>query len=82
MTSTQEDQRRMRLREWREQVAFLTLKELALKLGTTESAVSLWERDLRRPRIPMQRKIAEALGIKPWQIIWPESAGKESAAAA
>lgn len=65
------DQRRMGLRAWRETVAFLTLKELAERIGTTESAVSLWERGLRKPRIPMQRKIAEALGVKPWQIEWP-----------
>lgn len=80
MSDLQEDQRRMTLREWRETVAFLTLKEFAARLHATESAVSLWERGLRKPRIPTQRKIAEALGIKPWQIIWTDAPGKPLAA--
>lgn len=49
--------------------AGLSQKELAKKLGyTTAQFVSNWERSISRPPIDSVPKLAELLGVQPWEI--------------
>ena len=38
--------------------------DLSVKLGVSQSAVAKWETEQTVPRLPMLKKIAEALGCK------------------
>ncbi len=73
-----------RLREWRERRA-LTQRELAAKAGMTVSTVNRIENGLQEARISSLRKLAEALGVEPDELLdWQASAeggepGKEAA---
>jgi transcriptional regulator with XRE-family HTH domain len=74
----------VRLRQVRERL-FVTQAELAARTGIAEATLSRIENGLQRPRISTVRKIAEALGVRPDELIdWeaePESgeAGKAAA---
>ncbi len=71
-----------RLREWRERRA-LTQRELAAKAGMTVSTVNRIENGLQRPRISTVRKLAEALGVAPEELIdWGAQVGAEQGKAA
>lgn len=72
---------RRTLKEWRELVYFESQAEFAKRLGVDDSALSLWERGLRRPRYVSLRNIAEKLHIQPWQIVLVESPKDDSLAA-
>ena len=61
---------RRTLRDWRARHA-LTLRELAHASGLSYRTVVLLEKGRRRPHLSTRRKIAAALGVKPWQIIFP-----------
>jgi transcriptional regulator with XRE-family HTH domain len=63
------DERRT-MREWRTRRA-LSLRELARASGLAYRGVVLLENGRRRPRPSTRRKIAEALGVEPWQVIFP-----------
>ena len=59
---------RMRLREVRERL-FVTQAELAERTGIAEATISRLENGAQRPRISTVRKIAEALGVQPEDLI-------------
>lgn len=52
----------MRIRELRHEKG-LTMKQVAIKAGVSEAAISLYERGLRKPTIVVAFKIAAALGV-------------------
>ena len=56
------------LRRWRLQ-RFLTQRELAAKAGVTQATVHRIESGAARARISTIRKLAEALGIAPQELI-------------
>ncbi len=69
------------LKDWRTKVYFESQAEFAERLDVATSVLSLWETGARVPRFKSQRAIAQKLGLRPDQIIWPEQrAGKEEAA--
>lgn len=49
--------------------AGLTQAQLAQKLGVTWLTISRWEHEVRNPRRPMLRKLAEALGCEPRDLL-------------
>lgn len=57
-----------RIKEFRLK-AGLTQSELAEKLGIPYQSIGQWERGLRSPKIETLQKIAEALGVEPWQLM-------------
>ena len=59
---------RLRLREWRER-RLLTQAELAAKVGVTAGTVNRIERGVHRPRLSTIRKLAEALGVTPDELV-------------
>lgn len=61
---------RMTLREWRERRA-LSLRELAAASGVSYREVVRIAGGRHRPRPSTRRKIAAALGVEPWQLIFP-----------
>lgn len=69
---------RKTLRQWRED-NFWTLKELGDKIGVKFQTVWNWEHGRAQPEFRNIRKLAEAFGIHPRQIIFE---GKETPAAA
>lgn len=66
-----------RLRAVRERAA-LTQRELALKAGITPVQISRLERGEDAPRPPTVRKLAEALGVAPADLMEP-SVGEAAA---
>ncbi len=68
------------LKDWRTKVFYESQAEFSLRLGVHKSVLSMWENGVRVPRFKTQRAVAEKLGVRPDQILWPEStAGKEAA---
>lgn len=65
-----EELTRKTIREWREE-NFLTLKELAEKVGVKLQTVWNWESGRSQPEKRNIRALALALGIDPRQIILP-----------
>jgi transcriptional regulator with XRE-family HTH domain len=59
---------RLRLREARE-AAFLSQDELAERSGVAKANISKIERGLQTPRGATIRKLAEALGIPPTELV-------------
>ena len=59
-----------RLRFWREQAA-LTQAELAAKAGITQTHLSRIERGEIQPRPATIRRLAEALGVRPADLMPP-----------
>lgn len=53
--------------------AGLKQKELAKKIGVTESRISQYENGSQRPRVDTIQKIAEGLNISPFDLLGPES---------
>ena len=60
--------RRLRLREWRERRA-LTQRELAERVGMTAATINRIENGVHEARLSSVRKLAEALGIAPDELI-------------
>ena len=58
------------MREWRARRA-LSLRELAAASGLSYREVVLIENGRHCPRPSTRRKIAAALGVEPWQIVFP-----------
>jgi transcriptional regulator with XRE-family HTH domain len=67
---------RKTLREWREE-NYLTLKELAEKIGVRFQTVWNWEHGRAKPEFRNVRALAQALNISPKQIIFIEQEDKE-----
>ena len=63
-----EQMERKTIREWRN-ARFLTQGELGQIVGVSYFTVSNWELGIKQPRARNLRALAEALGIKPEQII-------------
>jgi len=61
---------RRTMREWRARRA-LSLRELARASKVAYRGVVLIENGRRRPRPSTRRRIAAALGVEPWQVIFP-----------
>lgn len=62
------DRLRVRLKEWRLKAA-LTQDQLAERVGSTKANISRIERGLQFPQPPMIRRLADALGIDPADLI-------------
>jgi transcriptional regulator with XRE-family HTH domain len=58
------------MQEWRFRRAY-SLRELAARSGVSYRSLALLERGRRQPRPSTRRKIAVALGVEPWQVIFP-----------
>ena len=69
-----EQPERKTIREWRN-ARFLTQGELGQMIGVSYFTVSNWELGIKQPRARNLRALAEALGIKPEQIILTEGKG-------
>lgn len=68
------------VREW----LFVTQEELATRTGMSRATISRLEGGQQRPRISTVRKLAEALGVAPedlvnWTAAEDEEAGKAAA---
>jgi transcriptional regulator with XRE-family HTH domain len=63
-------EKRRTMREWRDRRA-LSLRELAAASGVSYREVWRLEKGLHPPRPSTRRKIAAALGVEPWQIVFP-----------
>ncbi len=74
----------MKLRAVRERM-FVTQAELAQRTGIAEATLSRLENGVQRPRISTVRKIADALGVAPEDLVdWgaseePATTGKAAA---
>ncbi len=64
---------RLKLREIRER-KFLSQQELADLMGTTKANISRLERNLQRPHPSTVRRLAEALGVMPEELVDWEAA--------
>jgi transcriptional regulator with XRE-family HTH domain len=51
--------------------ARLTQTELAVRMGTTQSAIARWERGAVSPKLETVARLARACGLEP-QIVWAE----------
>jgi len=71
---------RLTIREWRAR-SFLTQQELAEKVGVSYMSVSNWENGVKAPRAKHMRALAQALGIKPEQIVLTQGKGVPARAA-
>ena len=68
---------RLKLKEVRKR-KFLTQQELADRLGVTKATISRMESGVNEPRPSTVRKLAEALGVEPEELVdW--GAGTEGA---
>lgn len=56
------------IREWR-QARGLSQVELGERLGVDHRTIGRWENHQSMPSLDRQRKLAEALGIKPLQLL-------------
>ena len=63
-----------RLKDLRIRVA-LTQEELAAKAGIGKNTVNRVERDLTEPHMSTLRKLAEALGVEPHELVRGEDDG-------
>lgn len=68
----------VRLRQVRERL-FVTQAELAARTGIAEATLSRIENGLQRPRISTVRKIAEALGVRPEELVDWEAGASDDA---
>ena len=68
----------IRLREWR-LAKVMTQEELAQRSGVTETTISRIESSRSEARISTVRKLAEALGISPQELIAGPAVGKAAA---
>ena len=66
---------RVKLREVRQRL-FVTQAELAERTGIAEATLSRLENGVQRPRISTVRKIAEALGVAPEDLVDWGAAGE------
>ena len=66
---------RIKLREWRLR-RVLTQEGLAKRSGVTEATISRIESGQREARISTVRRLAEALGIAPEELVEEPSGGK------
>jgi transcriptional regulator with XRE-family HTH domain len=65
----------VRLRQVRERL-FVTQAELSARTGIAAATLSRIENGLQRPRISTVRKIADALGVRPEELVdWEAGAG-------
>ena len=73
----------IKLREVRER-AFVTQADLAERTGIAEATISRLENGIQRPRISTVRKIADALGVAPEELVeWGgDATGAETGKAA
>ena len=69
-----EELERKTIREWRN-ARFLTQGELGQMVGVSYFTVSNWELGIKQPRAKNLRAVAEALGIRPEQIVLTEGKG-------
>lgn len=69
------------IKEWRDS-QYMTMAELAAKIGTQTQTIWRWEHDKVAPSTRNLRKLAEALGIHPSQIIPPAVLPKATPVAA
>ncbi len=69
---------KLTIREWRAR-HWLTQQELGEKVGVSYMSISNWENGIKAPRAKHMRALAEALGIRPEQIVLQK--GKERPAA-
>lgn len=58
------------IKEWRDR-AGLSQQALGDRLGVTHVAIGRWERGERQPSIKSQRELADALGIRPIDLLRP-----------
>ena len=73
---------RLRLREWRER-RLLTQRELAERIEVTVGTINRIERGVHRPRLGTIRKLAEALGVDPDElVVWDDDGAEGETAAA
>lgn len=73
---------RVKLRQVRERL-FVTQQELAEKAGMTEATISRIENGLHEPRISTVRRLADALGVLPEELVdWGNNASDKGKAAA
>ena len=73
---------RLKLREVRVR-RFVTQEELAARTGMSRATLSRLEGGLQRPRISTVRKLAEALGVAPEDLVdWGEEAAPDRGKAA
>ena len=69
---------RLKLREIRER-KFLSQQELADLAGTTKANISRIERGDQQPRGSTVRKLADALGVRPEDLVdWSAGAGDDT----
>lgn len=71
---------RKTIREWRN-ARFLTQGELGAMVGVSYFTISNWELGIKQPRVKNLRALAEALGVKPEQVILTEGKGLPVSAA-
>ena len=69
-----EEFERKTIREWRN-ARYLTQGELGDKIGVSYFTISNWELGVKQPRVKNLRALAEALGIRPEQILLIEGKG-------
>ena len=73
---------RFKLREVRERL-FVTQAELCDRTGIAEATISRLENGMQRPRISTVRKIADALGVSPDELVdWQSDVSPEMGKAA
>ena len=69
---------RLRLKEWRER-RLLTQRELAERIGVTTGTINRIERGVHQPRLATVRRLAEALGVDPDDLVeWGSGHGSVS----
>lgn len=78
MAIDENDGRVRTLAEWRE-LALLTQAELAEQIGVNVATVRAWEQGRNKPRGRHHRRVAEFLGVRPTQIVFPSKAPRRSA---
>jgi len=64
---------RKKLADWRKVRGDMTQMQLAVKAEMSLSAVAGIEHGRQHPSFAAMQKIAHALGVEAWQIIWPDT---------
>ena len=59
--------------------AELTLENMAWTAGVDKGYASRIEAGQRAPTLPVLRKLAKAVGVKPWELLKPEATEDEPA---